>query len=86
MIEGSGLAAGLQLTANGGDGNDVLIGGDGNDTLIGGAGDDVLIGGGGLDILNGGPGDNVVINSFVAPLEGTECHAGRAHTLDHFLI
>ena len=62
VIEASGLAAGaIQLTANGGDGDDVLIGGDGNDTLIGDAGDDVLIGGLGLDILDGGPGDNVVI-------------------------
>ena len=34
----------IQLTADGGDGNDVLIGGDGADTLIGGDGDDVLIG------------------------------------------
>ena len=36
----------MQFTANGGDGNDVLIGSAGNDTLTGGAGDDVLIGGG----------------------------------------
>ena len=51
----------MQLTADGGDGDDVLIGSAGNDTLHGGAGDDVLIGGGGQDILDGGPGDNVVI-------------------------
>jgi Ca2+-binding RTX toxin-like protein len=62
VIEASGLAAGsIQLTANGGDGDDVLIGGAGNDTLNGEAGDDVLIGGLGQDILNGGLGDNVVI-------------------------
>ena len=62
VIEASGLAAGaIQLTANGGDGDDVLIGGDGNDTLLGEAGDDVLIGGLGLDILDGGPGNNVLI-------------------------
>jgi Ca2+-binding RTX toxin-like protein len=62
VVEASGLAAGaIQLTANGGDGDDVLIGGDGNDTLNGDAGDDVLIGGPGLDILNGGPGDNIII-------------------------
>ena len=37
------LAAGaIQLTADGGDGDDVLIGGAGNDMLLGGAGDDVL--------------------------------------------
>ena len=51
----------IQLTADGGDGDDVLIGGAGNDSLFGGAGDDVLIGGPGQDVLDGGPGDNVVI-------------------------
>ena len=58
----SGLsAAAIALTANGGDGDDVLIGGDGNDTLTGGAGDDILIGGPGVDVLDGGPGDNILI-------------------------
>ena len=34
VVEASGLAAGaIQLTADGGDGNDVLVGGDGNDIL-----------------------------------------------------
>jgi Ca2+-binding RTX toxin-like protein len=62
VVEASGLAAGsMQLTANGGDDDDVLVGGDGNDVLSGGAGDDVLIGGLGLDVLDGGTGDNVVI-------------------------
>ena len=56
---------GMPLTANGGDGDDVLIGSAGNDTLLGGAGDDVLIGGGGQDVLDGGPGNNVVIQSAV---------------------
>jgi Ca2+-binding RTX toxin-like protein len=62
VVEASGLSAGaIQLTADGGADNDVLIGSDGNDVLLGGAGDDVLIGGLGIDILDGGPGDNVVI-------------------------
>jgi Ca2+-binding RTX toxin-like protein len=62
VVEGSGLAAGaIQLTANGGEGDDVLIGGAGNDTLLGGAGDDVLIGNNGNDILDGGPGNNTLI-------------------------
>jgi Ca2+-binding RTX toxin-like protein len=62
VVEASGLAAGaILLTADGGDGNDVLIGGDGNDTLIGGAGDDVLFGGPGQDILNGAPGSDILI-------------------------
>ena len=62
VVEASGLAAtGIQLTADGGADNDVLIGGDGNDVLLGGDGDDVLLGGPGIDVLDGGTGDNVVI-------------------------
>jgi Ca2+-binding RTX toxin-like protein len=52
LLVGSGLAAdAIQLQANGGDGNDVLIGG---------AGDDVLTGGPGVDTLIGGPGNNTL--------------------------
>jgi Ca2+-binding RTX toxin-like protein len=62
VIEASGLT-GMLFTANGGDGNDVLIGSHGNDILSGGAGDDVLIGNGGQDVLDGGTGLNTVINA-----------------------
>ena len=62
VIEASGLAAtAIQLTADGGDDDDVLVGGDGNDTLLGGNGDDVLIGGLGTDVFDGGPGDDIEI-------------------------
>jgi len=62
VVEASGLAAsGIQLTADGGANDDVLIGGDGADTLLGGDGDDVLLGGLGIDVLDGGLGDNIVI-------------------------
>jgi Ca2+-binding RTX toxin-like protein len=62
VVEASLLTAGsIQLSADGGEGNDVLVGGDGDDTLLGGNGDDVLVGGPGLDVLDGGAGDNVVI-------------------------
>jgi Ca2+-binding RTX toxin-like protein len=62
VVEASGLAAGaIQLTADGGAGDDVLVGGDGADVLTGGAGDDVLIGGLGLDVLDGGDGDDIEI-------------------------
>jgi Ca2+-binding RTX toxin-like protein len=62
VVDASGLGAdAIQLTADGGNGDDVLTGGDGNDTLRGGAGDDVLIGGPGVDILDGGPGNNTLI-------------------------
>jgi Ca2+-binding RTX toxin-like protein len=60
VIEATGLT-GMQLTANGGDGDDVLIGSPGNDILTGGNGDDILIGGGGVDTLDGGPGNNIVL-------------------------
>ena len=44
VVEGSGLAAGaIQLNADGGDGDDVLIGGDGNDTLDKGPGSNTVI-------------------------------------------
>ena len=67
VIEASGLAAGsIQLTVDGGAGNDVLIGGDGNDMLLGGDGDDVLLGGGGIDVLDGGAGDDIEIQSLMA--------------------
>ena len=67
-LEASRLAAGaIQLTLDGGEGNDILIGGDGNDVLLGGAGDDVLIGGPGIDILDGGPGDDIEIQLAPAP-------------------
>jgi Ca2+-binding RTX toxin-like protein len=62
VVDASGLAAGaIQLVADGGNGNDVLIGGDGGDVLLGGDGDDVLIGGPGLDLLDGGPGNDIEI-------------------------
>ena len=67
VVDASGLAANAALlTADGGNGDDILIGGDGNDTLLGGAGDDVLIGGLGTDILDGGADENVVIQSLGA--------------------
>jgi Ca2+-binding RTX toxin-like protein len=62
VVDAAALAAGaITFTANGGDGDDVLIGSQGDDTLIGGAGDDVLIGGPGQDVLDAAPGDDVVI-------------------------
>jgi Ca2+-binding RTX toxin-like protein len=67
VIEASGLGTGMMLTADGGEGDDILIGSDGADVLSGGAGDDILLGGAGLDVLDGGPGNNNVIREF-APL------------------
>ncbi len=62
VIDATALtAAGIALTLDGGEDDEVLLGGEGADVLLGGAGDDVLIGGAGVDVLDGGTGDNVVI-------------------------
>jgi Ca2+-binding RTX toxin-like protein len=66
VIDATGLTGGIQLTADGGQGDDILIGSPGNDTLLGGAGDDILLGGGGLNVLDGGSGDNILINAIMA--------------------
>jgi Ca2+-binding RTX toxin-like protein len=61
-VDGSGLAAdSIQFTADGGDGNDILIGGASSHTLLGGAGDDILIGGTGPHVLDGGTGNDTLI-------------------------
>ena len=54
--------SGIELSANGGDGNDVIIGGQGRGLLSGGAGDDVLIGGAQF-VLDGGSGSNILLRS-----------------------
>jgi Ca2+-binding RTX toxin-like protein len=62
VVDASALGANtIRFSADGGDGDDVLIGSAGSDTLVGGAGDDILIGGDGADVLNGFPGNDVLI-------------------------
>src|SRR5262245_17808344 len=65
VIEASGLAVGISLAVNGGNGDDVILGGAGDDILHGDAGDDILIGGPGLDVLDQGSGNGVVIQFAV---------------------
>lgn len=61
-VDGSGLvSSAMQLTAYGGDHDDVLIGGDNTDVLFGEDGDDTLLGGPGVDMLDGGAGNNIVL-------------------------
>jgi Ca2+-binding RTX toxin-like protein len=61
VVNAGELAAGaVTFSADGGDGNDVLVGSAGDDVLHGGAGDDVLNGGPGNDVLDGGAGANVL--------------------------
>ena len=69
VVQATGLS-GMSLTADGGDGDDVLIGSTGADVLLGGDGDDVLLGGGGIDVLDGGPGDDIEIQSLIAQQAG----------------
>ncbi len=58
IVVASALPAGLiQLTLNGGAGNDQLIGSQGDDMIIGGTGADVLFGGPGNDVFPWNPGD-----------------------------
>ncbi len=61
ITAGNGLAGLIQLTLDGGAGNDTIIGGDGNDTLIGGDGNDVITGGRGNDVAQLGTGDDTFI-------------------------
>jgi Ca2+-binding RTX toxin-like protein len=62
VLQAADLQAGvINLTGDGGSGDDILVGSHGNDTLLGGEGDDVLEGGPGQDVLDGGPGNNVII-------------------------
>jgi len=67
VVDASSLpAAAVLLSADGGEGDDVLLGGAGDDILVGSAGDDVLIGGAGTDVLDGAPGSDVVIDALAA--------------------
>ena len=61
ITAGNGLANLIQLTLDGGDGNDTITGGDGNDILIGGAGNDVVTGGRSNDNAQLGSGDDTFI-------------------------
>jgi Ca2+-binding RTX toxin-like protein len=87
VLDASGVATGaIQLTLNGGDGDDVLVGGNGDDTLLGGPDDDVLIGGPGNDSIDGGAGDNVVIDSFAANAAAKATRATKSWLAAHVHI
>jgi Ca2+-binding RTX toxin-like protein len=71
----NGLAALINLTVDGGAGNDTITGGDGNDLLIGGDGNDVIDGARGNDVALMGAGDDVFIWN---PGEGSDIVEGQA--------
>ena len=59
VIDASGLEAGaLQLTINGGLGNDIILGSQGDDLINGGDGNDVALMGAGNDTFVWNPGDD----------------------------
>jgi Ca2+-binding RTX toxin-like protein len=87
VISATGVAVGsIQLTLDGGAGNDVLIGGDGDDVLLGGPGDDVLIGGPGNDTLDGDGGDDIIIQSIGADAMSSATVAGQEWLEKHVHI
>src|SRR4051812_21949713 len=61
ITAGNGLATLIQLTIDGGTGNDSITGGDGNDTLIGGDGNDLIVGGRGNDNALLGTGNDTFV-------------------------
>jgi Ca2+-binding RTX toxin-like protein len=77
ITAGNGLAGLIQLTIDGGDGNDTITGGDGNDVLIGGDGNDTITGGRGNDTASLGAGDDVFIWN---PGDGSDVVDGQAGT------
>ena len=86
VIDASGLAAGaLQLTMNGGLGNDLMIGSQGDDLIIGGDGNDAALMGAGNDTFVWNPGDD---NDTVEGQDGIDTllfnGANIAETVDIF--
>ncbi len=71
---GAGL---INLTLDGGDGNDTIIGSRGADMLIGGAGDDVITGGAGNDVAFMGDGNDTFIWN---PGDGSDTVEGQGGT------
>ena len=75
-IVASTLPAGVvQLTVDGGAGNDHILGSDGNDVLIGGDGNDLIDGGRGNDVALMGAGDDIFVWN---PGDGSDTVEGQA--------
>ena len=72
ITAGNGLAGLINLTLDGGAGNDTITGGDGNDTLIGGDGNDLVAGGRG--------NDQVLLGAGTTRSSGTRASVATATT------
>jgi Ca2+-binding RTX toxin-like protein len=75
VTAGNGLAPLIQLTVDGGAGNDTVTGSDGNDVLLGGDGNDLIIGGRGNDVALMGAGDDTFVWN---PGDGSDTVEGQA--------
>ena len=73
----NGLATLIQLTVDGGPGNDTITGGDGADLLLGGDGNDTINGGRGNDTVLLGAGDDTFVWN---PGDGSDIVEGEAGT------
>ncbi len=69
------LAPLIQITVDGGPGDDILTGSNGNDTLIGGDDNDTITGGQGNDTLIGGNGDDTFVWN---PGDGSDTIEGQS--------
>lgn len=77
-INASGLAAGrVQLTLDGGAGNDTVVGSQGADLILGGSGNDLVKGGRGDDAALLGAGDDIFVWN---PGDGSDVVEGQAGT------
>ena len=74
---GNGLAALINLTVDGGAGNDTITGGDGADLLIGGDGNDTITGGRGNDTAQLGTGNDTFVWN---PGDGSDVVEGQDGT------
>ena len=70
-------AAAIKLTADGGDGNDIILGGQGGDLLLGGDGNDFIEGDKGNDLALMGAGNDVFQWD---PGDGSDTVEGQAGT------
>ncbi|HSB99255.1 MAG TPA: calcium-binding protein, partial [Burkholderiaceae bacterium] len=61
IVASNGLSTLIDLTIDGGAGNDTVTGGDGADTLLGGGGDDLVTGGRGNDVAKLGTGNDTYV-------------------------
>jgi Ca2+-binding RTX toxin-like protein len=84
-IDASELASNLiQLTIDGGAGDDMLIGSSSNDTLVGGDGNDTVIGGAGADNVSGSNGRDAF--RFNAPNQGSDTISDFVAADDQILV